>query len=136
MRLLRLAIVLAAAAAPLTVLAQARQVSTASTPANTIQAYFDFQVEKPVLARPNNPRPEYPRDVRVHTRGGEVEIRFVVDTNGRADMTTFEALNTSSESVTTSVRDALPSMRFYPAESDGHKVRQVVRQTFRFAPTG
>jgi outer membrane biosynthesis protein TonB len=134
MRLLRYAIVLAATAAPLTALAQARQVSAVTNAPATVQTYFDFQVEKPVLARPDNPRPEYPHDFQVRARGGEVEIQFVVDTNGRADMKTFQALNTTDQSVTESVRDVLPTMRFYPAESDGRKVRQLVRQTFRFAP--
>ena len=134
MRLLKYAIVLAASAAPLTALAQSRQVSNAANAPPTIQAYFEFQVEKPVLARPDNPRPHYPEDFQVRAHGGEVEIQFVVDTTGRADMSTFKTLNTTDQSVTESVRDALPSMRFYPAESDGRKVRQVVRQTFRFAP--
>jgi periplasmic protein TonB len=134
MRLFRYAIVLAACAAPLTALAQTRQVSTAPNGATTAQTYFDFQVDKPALARQDNPRPQYPHNFQVQARGGEAEIQFVVDTSGRADMSTFQTLNTTDPAVTASVRDVLPTMRFYPAESEGHKVRQLVRQTFRFAP--
>jgi outer membrane biosynthesis protein TonB len=134
MRFLPYATILVIAAAPLTALAQARPVSTVANSATAAQAYFEFQVEKPVLPLATNPRPQYPDVPRVRARGGEVEVRFVVDTNGHADMTTFEALTTTDESISTSVRDVLPEMRFYPAESNGHKVRQLVQQVFRFAP--
>jgi periplasmic protein TonB len=134
MRLLTLATILAIAATPLTAQAQARPVSAVGTGANTAQAYFEFQVEKPVVPRQDNPRPTYPDAPTVRTRGGEVEVRFVVDTTGLADMTTFMVLTTTDQSVTEAVRDVLPEMRFYPAESGGHKVRQLVQKVFRFAP--
>lgn len=133
MRLLAYASILAIAAAPLTALAQA-PVSTVANGANTAQPYFEFQVEKPVVPRESNPRPVYPDVPSVRSRGGEAEVRFVVDTNGRADMTTFYVLTTTDEAVTASVHDVLPEMRFYPAESNGHKVRQLVQKVFRFAP--
>jgi outer membrane biosynthesis protein TonB len=97
MRPLTLATILAVAAAPLAAQAQARPVSTVATGANTAQAYFEFQVEKPVVPRQDNPRPVYPDAPTVRTRGGEVEVRFVVDTTGLADMTTFMVLTTTDQ---------------------------------------
>lgn len=137
MRLLTHAVILTIAATPLTALAQARPVSPVSAVANganTAQAYFEFQVEKPVVPRQDNPHPTYPDVPSVRLRGGEVEVRFVVDTNGLADMTTFMVLTTTDQSVSAAARDVLPEMRFYPAESGGHKVRQLVQKVFRFAP--
>jgi protein TonB len=66
---------------------------------------------------------------------GEVLAQFVVDTTGRADMSTFKVLKSSHELFTQSVRNVLPNMRFYPAEIGGRKVKQMVQQPFTFALT-
>ena len=66
---------------------------------------------------------------------GEVLAQFVVDTTGRADMSTFKVLKSSHELFTTAVRNVLPQMRFYPAEIGGRKVKQMVQQPFTFALT-
>lgn len=97
-------------------------------------AYFEFEVEKPVATRPDNPHPAYPESLRRRGVPGEVRIQFVVDTAGRPDMATFEVLKSSDQSLTGAVKDVVPSLRFFPAESGGHKVRQLVEQAFRFAP--
>jgi periplasmic protein TonB len=99
------------------------------------QAYFEFQVEKPVSARPGNPHAQYPDDLRARARGGEVTCQFVVDTTGRVDMATFEVVKASEPSYAMQVKRVLPQMRFFPAEEGGHKVRQLVEQDFRFAPS-
>jgi len=62
-----------------------------------------------------------------------VLAQFVVDTSGKADMGTFKVLETSHELFSQAVRQALPRMRFFPAEIGGKKVRQVVQQPFTFA---
>jgi len=66
---------------------------------------------------------------------GEVLAQFVVDTTGRADMSTFKVLKSSHELFTQSVRNVLPQMRFYAAEIGGRKVKQMVQQPFTFALT-
>jgi protein TonB len=101
-------------------------------PVNSDQPYFEFQVEKPVLAREGNPAPKYPDILRSANITGEVVAQFVVDTTGRAEMKTFKALSSSHELFTASVRNALAQMRFYPAEVGGRKVKQLVQQAFRF----
>jgi protein TonB len=64
---------------------------------------------------------------------GEVLAQFVVDTTGRADMSTFKVLKSTHDLFTQSVRTALQEMRFVPAEIGGRKVMQMVQQPFTFA---
>jgi periplasmic protein TonB len=101
-------------------------------PVNPDQAYFEFQVEKPALALPGNPSPRYPDVLRESNVEGEVLAQFVVDTSGRADMKTFKVLKSSHDLFTASVRSVLPSMKFYPAEVGGRKVKQLVQLPFAF----
>jgi protein TonB len=126
------AALLSSVATALTASAQAAQL--ASSPGASGQAYFEFQVEKPVSARPGNPRAQYPDDLRARARGGEVTCQFVVDTTGKVDMGTFEVVKASEASYAAVVKRVLPQMRYFPAEEGGHKVRQLVEQDFRFAP--
>ncbi|MGH7627590.1 MAG: energy transducer TonB, partial [Gemmatimonadaceae bacterium] len=99
---------------------------------NNDQPYFEFQVEKPVLAREGNPTPAYPSMLESARVAGEVMAQFVVDTTGRVDMSTFKVLKTTNDLFTSSVKNALSRSRFYPAETGGRKVKQVVQQPFIF----
>lgn len=99
---------------------------------NADQPYFEFQVEKQALPREGNAPPVYPALLEQNRVEGEVLAQFVVDTSGRADMTTFKVLKSTNDLFTASVKNALVKMRFYPAEVGGHKVKQVVQQPFAF----
>ncbi|MFO0234075.1 MAG: TonB family protein, partial [Burkholderiales bacterium] len=98
------------------------------------QPYFDFQVDKTVAMAPGAQEgPAYP-DILSNTGiEGQVLAQFVVDTTGRADMSTFKALKSDHELFTTSVKYALQRMRFLPAEVGGRKVKQLVEQPFQFS---
>jgi len=98
----------------------------------TDQPLFEFQVEKPALARDGNAQPKYPGILESSKVEGEVLVQFVVDTSGRAEMSTFKVLKTSNELFAQEVRRVLPFHRFFPAEAGGHKVKQFVQQQFRF----
>jgi protein TonB len=100
---------------------------------NTDQPYFDFQVEKPVVMAPGAQGPSYPDMLRSAGIEGTVLAQFVVDTTGRADMSTFKALKSDNDLFTTAVRNALQRMRFLPAEVGGRKVKQLVQQPFQFS---
>jgi len=106
-----------------------------TAPVNTDQPYFEFQVEKQVTTAPGSPQPRYPDMLKSANVEGEVLAQFVVDTTGRAEMSTFKVLKSSHELFTQSVRNVLPQMRFYPAEIGGRKVKQMVQQPFTFALT-
>lgn len=112
--------------------------STAKAPVglrevNTDQPYFEFQVEKQVQTAPGSAHPQYPAMLKSANVEGEVLAQFVVNTDGRADLSTFKVLKSTHDLFTKSVRTALPDMRFTPAEIGGHKVKQLVQQPFTFA---
>ncbi len=100
---------------------------------NSDQPLFEFQVEKPVVPVPNSPQPRYPDILRSAGVEGEVMAQFVVDTTGRVEMNTFKVLKSSHDLFAAAVRNALPGMRFIPAEVGGRKVKQLVQQPFQFA---
>jgi len=97
------------------------------------QPYFDFQVEKPVVMAPGSQGPAYPDMLRTAGIEGTVLAQFVVDTTGRADMSTFKALKSDNDLFTNAVKNALQRMRFLPAEVGGRKVKQLVQQPFQFS---
>ena len=95
--------------------------------------YFEFQVERQVIASPGSPAPRYPELLRSGGVEGEVLVQFVVDTTGRAVPRSVRVLGSTHDLFTVAVRSALPDMRFLPAEIGGRKVRQLVQQRFSFA---
>lgn len=95
------------------------------------QPYFEFQVEKPAaMSGPANM--QYPEMLRSAQVEGTVLASFVVDTTGRADMGTFKVLKSDHELFTNAVKNALPRIRYLPAEVGGRKVKQLVQQPFVF----
>jgi periplasmic protein TonB len=95
------------------------------------QPYFEFQVEKPaaMTGAANMAYPEMLRSAQVE---GTVLASFVVDTTGRADMSTFKVLRSDHELFTNAVKNSLPRIRYLPAEVGGRKVKQLVQQPFVF----
>jgi protein TonB len=99
----------------------------------TDQPYFEFQVEKPVVPAPGSASPRYPDMLRQAGVEGEVLAQFVVDTTGRAEPGSLKILKSSHDLFVQAVKNALPNMRFIPAEVGGRKVKQLVQQPFTFA---
>jgi protein TonB len=95
------------------------------------RTYFEFQVEEPVHPLGGS-SPQYPESLRSSGEEGEVLAEFVVNENGRVEMSTFKVLNSSNPAFTASVRKALAGMRFRPAKIGGRSVSQVVQQPFQF----
>ena len=98
----------------------------------TDQPLFEFQVEKPALTKEGNPQPKYPSMLQSANVEGEVLVQFVVDTSGKAEMSTFKILKASNDLFAQEVRRVLPFYRFYPAEAGGRKVQQYVQLPFVF----
>jgi periplasmic protein TonB len=96
------------------------------------QTYFEFQVEKQVAAIPGA-QPRYPDMLRSANIEGEVIAQFVVNQDGKADMSTFKILKSSHDQFTDAVRNVLPRMRFHAAEVGGQKVKQLVQMPFVFS---
>jgi protein TonB len=89
-------------------------------------------VEKAVVAIPGTATPRYPSLLQSAGVEGDVRAQFVVDTLGRVEHGSVRILETSHDQFSAAVRDALAGARFTPAEAGGHKVRQLVEQTFTF----
>src|SRR3982750_1933627 len=100
------------------------------TPVNSDQPYFEFQGEKQVQQIPGSGNLRYPDMLRSANVEGEVLAQFVVDTTGKYEAGSFKVLKSSHEQFTQAVKNALPSMKFYPAEVGGRKVKQLVQQPF------
>ena len=94
--------------------------------------YLKTEVEKLASARPDNPSLAYPEMLRRAAIEGTVNVQFVVDTTGRADLESFKVLSSTHELFTAAVRSHLAMMRYYPAEIGGRKVRMLVQQPFTF----
>jgi periplasmic protein TonB len=105
-------------------------------PPNMGDTFSDLQVDKQVAMMPDNAPPRYPDAMRAANVEGEVMASFVVDTTGRADMSTFRVIRSTHPLFTEAVKAALGRSRFYPAEIGAHKVKQLVQQPFVFTLTG
>src|SRR5205814_1790548 len=104
----------------------------AQAPVSENQTYFEFQVEKPVVQAPGSPGPRYPDILRSAGVEGEVLAQFVVDTLGHAEKGSLKILKTTHELFAQAVQNALPNMKFIPAEVGGRHVKQLVQQPFTF----
>lgn len=96
------------------------------------EAYFDFQVEHQAMPLPNNPAPRYPDALRNAGVEGEVVAQFVLNRDGRPDMSTFKVLRTTHDRFTQAVKATMPNMRFKPALVGGMPVRQLIQMPFQF----
>jgi len=64
-----------------------------------------------------------------------LSARFVVDTSGRVELASIVFEPRVDELFEESVRRALLASRYTPAETQGHRVRMLVRQDFAFRIT-
>ena len=94
------------------------------------------EVDKPVLPIRGSPQPRYPEELRRAGISGCVLAQFIVDTTGRADRGTMRVLVYSDREFVRAVWEAMPLMRFTPAEVRGRKVPQIVNEPFSFTIKG
>ena len=90
-------------------------------------------VDRAVVPSRGNPRPRYPEMMRAAHLEGHVDVRFIVDTAGRAEPGSIQVIAATHASFADAVRDVLLRSRYQPAEAHGERVRQVVEQRFEFA---
>jgi len=98
-------------------------------------AFTILEVDSAVVRSQSSAAPAYPLDLLTKKVQGSVNARYVVDTTGFADTTSFEVLASTNEGFVRAVRDALPYMRFTSAKIGTRKVRQIVEQSFTFKIT-
>lgn len=77
-------------------------------------------------------KPRYPESLRSAGIDGRVLVEFAVDTAGRVDLGTLKILSSTHELFTRAVKDALPGVRFRPAEVGGKHVTALAQMPFEF----
>jgi hypothetical protein len=98
-------------------------------------AFTILEVDSAVVRSQSSAAPAYPLDLLEKKVQGSVNARYVVDTTGFADTTSFEVLTATNDGFVKAVREALPYMRFSSAKIGQRKVRQIVEQSFTFKIT-
>ena len=98
-------------------------------------AFSVLDVDSAVTRHPWSAAPAYPPEMLKKKQEGSVFVRYVVDTSGFADASSFEVLRSSHADFTAAVRSVLPDMRFNPARIGRRRVRQLVEQEFSFKIT-
>lgn len=99
----------------------------------SLTVYTADEVDTPARPDTSAPaRPAYPSMLFAEGVNGKVTAEFVVDTTGNVLMETFNAISSTDEAFTASVRAALPTASYIPALLHGHPVKQVVHQPFTF----
>jgi len=94
-------------------------------------AYDAQEVDKAVTAI-SGIAPSYPAAMRSAGIEGDVRAEFVVDEKGCAVTSSLRILSSSNVQFSEAVRQALPRMRFAPAQLRGRAVPQTVQQLFAF----
>jgi periplasmic protein TonB len=95
----------------------------------------DATVDVPVRALDDR-APAYPEMLRSAGITGEVRVQFVVDTTGRAELSSVRVVESSHELFRRAVIASLRQARFTPGEVSGHRVRTLVERSYRFDIAG
>lgn len=72
------------------------------------------------------PTPRYPAQQLMGRTGGEVRVRFDVDTLGRPVMSTFTVVGSPVAALSKAVKDVIPGIRFEPARTPWPENRPIV----------
>jgi outer membrane biosynthesis protein TonB len=78
------------------------------------------------------PPPQYPTELAAFGFDGEVDVQFVIDTTGRAELEDLLVTKASHPGFIRPVRRAMAKCRYRPAHKDGRPVRFLVRQLVRY----
>ena len=87
----------------------------------------------------NPPVPRYPPQLAKSNVGGEVRVRFDVDTLGRPVLGTFAVVSSPHAAFSESVKRLVGTLRFEPARTAGpvaQAVSENVEMSFQFVPRG
>jgi TonB family protein len=107
------------------------KVDVDATDAST-EVYVAAKVETAAVPLPENPKPEYPRDLLRRSIETSFIVFFVVDTTGRIDKGTIEVPPSVQEQFASAVRTVMVRWHFLPAQRGGRRVRQFMEQPFSF----
>ena len=100
-----------------------------SMPASHRAAYGPVDQPVAVLYCPS---PQYPTELAAFGFDGEVDVQFVVDSIGRAELDDLLVVEASHPGFIGPVRRAIAKCRYRPAQKAGRPVRFLVRQLVRY----
>ncbi|HEV8410516.1 MAG TPA: energy transducer TonB [Gemmatimonadaceae bacterium] len=95
-------------------------------------AFSVLEVDSAAVRDPASAAPAYPPVMMSLAIEGAATIRFVVDTSGRADLSTVHTVAATNPAFEHAVLEALPKMRFHPARIGRTAVRQMESEEFKF----
>lgn len=98
----------------------------------SLRAFAESEVDEPATAVEHR-TPKYPETLRNTGFNGTVQLRFVIGTNGRVELSTINVLRATDPAFVQSVRDFLATAYYRPARIGGVRVPQVADQEFNFA---
>ncbi|MFL5575522.1 MAG: energy transducer TonB [Gemmatimonadaceae bacterium] len=87
---------------------------------------------RPVVPRPRQPAPVYPRAAIQGLVESDVLVQFIVDESGRVAPGTVHVERAEYREFVQAVLDVLPQYRFTPAELNGCPVKSLVQLPFEF----
>lgn len=93
------------------------------------------RITRAIGPRAGNRAPLYPADLRKAGVEGKTVFEFVVDADGRPDLTTVQVMSATAPQFLKAVLDALPDMRFEPLQVEGCPVPALVQMPFEFTLT-
>jgi protein TonB len=91
----------------------------------------DSRFEQAVMV--SQPVPRYPAPLQAAGIEGRVAVEFVIDTAGRVEPASLRVLESTHPAFAAAAREALARAAFRPARLGTHPVRQLTRQSIRFA---
>jgi TonB family protein len=92
-----------------------------------------IRYDQPARMKPGQRPPPYPPGARMENEEGVVIVRFVVGTDGKADMNTARVIASAGDLFQRAVLASLRGYKFEPARLNGVPVRQLVVMPFDFA---
>lgn len=99
------------------------------------RAYMADQVEMPASPLPGGlDAPAYPDSLRAARVVGRVVVEFIVSERGEVEPETIGVVSSAHPLFAESVRQAIVSGRFTPAQKGGRAVRQIVQLPVLFSP--
>jgi TonB family protein len=110
----------------------ANSVNVLGVDATLSRVYQVIDVDSSAVRDPASSAPIYPEHLQRRGIEGWVVARFVIDTLGAIEPNSVVIVSTTSSTFRQAVLEAIPTMRYRPAQRQGRAVRQEAEQLFRF----
>ena len=102
----------------------------AETPATAVYQAGDLDEPAEVISQPP---PRYPSFLEQAGIPGVVAVQFVIGPQGSVEPGSVEVISATDSAFVAPARESILGSSFRPARFHGQKVRQLARQTIRFA---